>query len=295
MKKKRALIRARKRRMDTATEDLLNQYRDARRELRKLIKNAKQHSWNELIKTTEDDPWGLPYKIVLNKLRLAAQGLSEELDGAELEKMLASLFPTGEVHDPYAEWVGREIPEGFAGVSSAEVEAALRRGNAGKAPGPDGITLAILKQSPPILVGYIADTFSTCLREGIFPSEWKRARLVLIPKGSTGTTDREIRARPICLINEIGKLFERVLAEMINQFIEDSLLNVPSPRQFGFRKGKSTIDALDAAGTIYYWLKKRYLAIAVGLDVTNAFNSIPWPAIKNALRTKSFPLYTKDY
>lgn len=33
--------------------------------------------------------------------------------------------------------------------------------------------------------------------------------------------------------------------------------------------------------------------MSVGLDVKNAFNSIPWPIIRNALRTKEFPAYVR--
>lgn len=67
-----------------------------------------------------------------------------------------------------------------------------------------------------------------------------------------------------------------------------------SDRQFGFRPGKSTVDALDSvASFIYYWTKKNYFAISVVLDVRNAFNSIPWPTIRNAFERKAFPPYLR--
>jgi len=294
MRRKRALTRAREKAKCMLKGVLYNQYKSARKELRVLIRKAKERSWSELIDGIERDPWGLPYKMVLNKLRRTTSGLSEELEEGDLKRLLESLFPMGESHDPRTEWMNCDVLGEIPEISLVEVEAALKRGNAVKAPGPDGITLAILRRAPPILLNYIAETFSTCLKEGVFLNEWKKARLVLIPKDKSGRSSNEIRARPICLINELGKLFERVLVDRMYNFMEDSPLDILSARQFGFRKGRSTIDALDsAAGTIYYWWKKRYPVIAVGLDVTNAFNSIPWPAIRNALRAKSFPAYIR--
>lgn len=46
------------------------------------------------------------------------------------------------------------------------------------------------------------------------PRTWKKANLVLIPKGKISGI-RLPKVRPICLLNEIGKTFERVIADRI--------------------------------------------------------------------------------
>jgi len=67
-----------------------------------------------------------------------------------------------------------------------------------------------------------------------------------------------------------------------------------SDKQFGFRRGRSTVDALDrVGGIIYKSTNKGHFAMAIGLDVKNAFNTIPWPAIRDALRRKGFPPYIR--
>lgn len=54
----------------------------------------------------------------------------------------------------------------------------------------------------------------------MFPKQWKRARLVLIPTGKT--EDQKIpKARPICLIDDIGKGLERIIVERIEKWMED--------------------------------------------------------------------------
>ena len=44
-------------------------YKEARRMLRIAILKCKTESWKNLIKTINGDPWSLPYKIVMDKLR----------------------------------------------------------------------------------------------------------------------------------------------------------------------------------------------------------------------------------
>jgi len=44
-------------------------YREARKELKHRIREAKARCWAELVKTVDDDPWGKHYKVVLKKLR----------------------------------------------------------------------------------------------------------------------------------------------------------------------------------------------------------------------------------
>jgi len=88
----------------------------------------------------------------------------------------------------------------MAEVSVMEMKNALKKGNSGTAPGPDGLTLSILKQVPEKFLKCRGDTFTSCLRENVFPTMWKRARLVLIPKEEPGDVERKIKARPILFI-----------------------------------------------------------------------------------------------
>lgn len=73
-RKRRLLKRARGDRMDpeAATRRALRQYRAARKALRFEIKRAKATAWSELIASVEDDPWGLPYRLVTGRLRGAS-------------------------------------------------------------------------------------------------------------------------------------------------------------------------------------------------------------------------------
>jgi len=104
-----------------------------------------------------------------------------------------------------------------------------------------------------------------------------------------------IKARPICLLNEIGKWFEKVIRGRIENWVEDHSEARLSDGQFGFRPGRSTIDALQY---VKEFVQKqtsvhKKVVIVVGLDIKNAFNSIPWDSIRNAVLQKGFSPYIR--
>ena len=53
----------------------------------------------------------------------------------------------------------------------------------GKAPGPDGIPAEVLKRALKVIPGILLSMFNACLVAGVFPRQWKVARLVLLNKG----------------------------------------------------------------------------------------------------------------
>lgn len=155
------------------------------------------------------------------------------------------------------------------------------------APDPDGILAAILKKSPPAMIERLASCFTVCLQKGYFPDQWKVARLIIIPKGGgvSDMTNTAPKARPIWLLSEVGKTLERVIASRLEHHMADNSIAGLADAQFGFRRGRSTCDALMLVKSrIQEAWNNNCVALAVGLDVANAFNSVPWPSISKALR-----------
>ncbi|UYV80201.1 hypothetical protein LAZ67_18001995 [Cordylochernes scorpioides] len=83
--------------------------------------------------------------------------------------------------------------------------------------------------------------FNSCFSAGHFPSLWKTGRLILLPKRST-STDLIQKSRPIILLPILGKLLESLMAFRLTHHFESN--NLLHPLQFGFRRRRSTIDAL---------------------------------------------------
>lgn len=68
-------------------------YKNSRKKVVKAIYKAKEEAWKELIKEIDKDQWGIPYKVIMNKLRTTGPGLTETLEGDKLEKLIFKLFP----------------------------------------------------------------------------------------------------------------------------------------------------------------------------------------------------------
>jgi len=289
----------RKRRRGVNSDDLKTLYRKARSDLCKHIKKAKLEAWTKLIETLDKDPWGLPYKIVIDRLRRSGSSLSESLEPEVVERLLDNLFLSDEVHNPEEVWSGRQIDVSTCEVSIDEVTAAIRGRRRGgcPAPGPDGISLDIWKRVPRIVLELLAALYSLCLKEGKIPGSRKRATLILIPKGNIDVTNP--KARPICLLDDVGKFFERIIATRLKAHMSTfhrphTFSRLVSGTQFGFREGLSTTDALDAVTNhIREKIEEGRVVIAVSLDIKNAFNSLSWRAIRWALERRGYPEYLR--
>lgn len=67
-----------------------------------------------------------------------------------------------------------------------------------------------------------------------------------------------------------------------------------SEYEFGFREGRSTCNALSlVVQGVREAVDNGECAVAIALDIMNAFNSLPWPAIRRALRRRGCPPYLR--
>ena len=79
----------------------------------------------------------------------------------------------------------------------------------------------------------------TALRGGYIPDRWRDMRVVLIPKPGRDLTQTK-NWRPLNLINSIGKLEEKVVADRIQE--EGS--SILHHQQYGSIRGRSGVDVL---------------------------------------------------
>nr|CAI5860728.1 unnamed protein product [Callosobruchus analis] len=108
-----------------------------------------------------------------------------------------------------------------------------------RAPGPDNIPSEIVKLATLHFPEAILKVMNQALHTGKFREVWKRADLILLPKKNqpaTCATD----FRPISLLDAAGKLLEYMVLERLLEDVDRTI----SVRQFGFRRGMSTLDAI---------------------------------------------------
>jgi len=113
-----------------------------------------------------------------------------------------------------------------------------------KAPGEDGITAEIFKQTFKILPKSITAMYNGCLKNGIFPEIWKKAKFIPITKPDTQNSQHVTKYRPISLLNIGAKILKKALINRINHHIHST--EFLKKNQYGFIPQTSTIDAIMA-------------------------------------------------
>lgn len=275
-------------------------YRATKKALQVAISQAKVEACREFLETLNQDPWGRPYLMVRGKLRQWAPPLSQSLRPEMLEEVVAALFPSGAEHPappmplpPMASSADQSDDDDVREVTRVELRAAVIRLRAkNTAPGPDGIHGRALAMALEELAPRLIALLTACLERGQFPAIWKHGRMVLLKKEGR-PADSPSAYRPIVLLDEAGKLFERVLADRLVRH-----LTVVGPdladNQFGFRRGRSTLHAILRVRSLAEDAVSRgEVLVAVSLDIANAFNTLPWSVIKAALIYHRVPPYLR--
>nr|XP_044249378.1 uncharacterized protein LOC123002814 [Drosophila takahashii] len=230
-------------------------------------------SLEDACRAAEQDPWGGAYRLVVKRVNA---GSRSPTDPETLSEIVRTLFPSGSakdstLHETGPKWEIRAITE-------TEVAEAGRNLQNNKAPRPDAVP------------------YNACLREGTFPRRWKVQKPLLLNK--PGKPPGEASSyRPICLLDTVGKVFEKLISKRLNLAIDAA--GGLSPSQFGFRKGKSTLDAIRTVtgiaaeairGKRWKGGTKKY-CLLVALDIKNALDTANWTGIMQALRRQQIPEY----
>ena len=61
--------------------------------------------------------------------------------------------------------------------------------------------------------------YNGCLRDGVFPKRWKRAKLIPIIKPGKEDNYEVSKYRPISLLNVEGKVLEKAMISRINHHV----------------------------------------------------------------------------
>ena len=156
-------------------------------------------------------------------------------------------------------------------VNESQIFRLLNNLSISKSTGCDKIPAKILKYSASVISPSLTNLFNSSIGMGIFPSEWKIARVVpLHKKGSRSVLDNY---RPISILPVISKIFEKILYEQLYEYFTTN--NLLSEQQFGFRRFHSTSTALlDCTDEWYVNMDCGLYNLAVFLDLKKAFDTV---------------------
>ena len=161
-------------------------------------------------------------------------------------------------------------------ITTDMVKKAISQMKAGKAPGPSGIAVEMIRAADDVGASMIRDLAVAIIRDGKVPSDWEQSFIVCLYKGKGDALEKGNY-----LTEQVMKILERIVDGLIRQLvsIDDS--------QFAFVKGIGTTDAI----FVVRQLQEKYLAVNKRLymafvDLEKVFDRVPRKVIWWALRKR---------
>jgi hypothetical protein len=141
-----------------------------------------------------------------------------------------------------------------------------------KAPGPDKIPNTALKLLPDKAVVALTAIINASLRFCHFPSRWKSANVIFIPKPGKDLLFPQ-NYHPNSLLSNVGKVLEKVILTRLVRATNEN--HVLPDEQFGFRPKHSTADQLiHVTEFISQGINQNKSTGSIFLDVAKAFDTV---------------------
>lgn len=150
-----------------------------------------------------------------------------------------------------------------------------------KATGADNINILTLHICLPFLAPYITHIINYCLQNSIFPTCWKKAQVIPVPKISNPSSFNDLR--PISILPALSKVLEKAIESQVKKHLNKN--NIIQPTQSGFRSGHSCTTALlKITDDVIESYDRGKLTILILLDYSKAFDTINHILLKSMLK-----------
>ena len=266
----------------------------------KAIKQAKQNHWNSFLEKEDAKAifkaMSYTKDISVNPIPNILDIETNELKSSFPEKcdvFRKALFPP----PPESRATASRDPSSYRAklewewpiLSEIELKNACNSKIKGKTPGPDLITQEMIVYAYKAIPHIFYIVYSLLINSGYHPKIWKQATGFILKKPSKPDYTLPKAYRVISLLNCLGKVSERILAQRLSYIAETTTLLHPT--QLGGRLKKSAIDAaLLLHNEIEQNKSSKLCTSTLFLDVKGAFDHVSKDRLIEILYSLRLPI-----
>ena len=268
---------------DKANPEKKEKYKSLRRKFRAEIKRLHWEEVNKLLSETNPKKlWGNIRKITHNEKGNEDKEISIECSGnnsvgEEFNDFFTNVasrtqrqIPKVET-DPLTKVRSSNTTLNLRKLSRTELLGIFKGIKPKTSYGYDNLSSKIIKLLRFEILAPLKILSDKMIEERKFPGIWKKAKV--IPLYKKGEKTNVNNYRPISLLPSLSKIAEKIIASQIYEYFETN--NLFPTKQFGFRRGRSTIHAVAALVYEMERLKAKNRSFAVVLmDLSKAFDLI---------------------
>lgn len=276
--------------LKTKTEKDLQEFKFYRNYLNKLLKETKNNYYKNQIENA-----GNNYKKIWKTLNSVANIKNNSENNISLiiaddNEKITDKKQQAEVFNNYFIDIGKKLaaninkPNNYIPkvklnrnsfylhpVTESEIKYKINNLKNSSSCGKDGISVQIIKSVQIFIIKpltYIINRiFDTC----IIPTQFKES--LVMPIFKQGDKQRTENYRPISLINNLAKIFEKCIKSRLSEFLEKG--NLLSDNQYGFRQGRNTEQAIQKLTlNVIKNFNDNKKSIAIFLDLQKAFDTV---------------------
>ena len=169
-----------------------------------------------------------------------------------------------------------------------KVKAAFAYMGSYKSAGPDGYKPIIMKHFGPKALMCINNIFQAIYSTGYIPIEFRKSKVVFIPKPLKNDYGEAGSFRPISLTQFLFKAMERIIEWSLRE--HDEKLGQISEFQHAYSGSKGTDTALSTlVNLIESAILRKQLCLVISVDIKGAFDNLAFMAIEKAMKDNNYP------
>ncbi|KAJ4444760.1 hypothetical protein ANN_06557 [Periplaneta americana] len=252
--------------LTSRSEETLKEYANERRKYKTLIRESKREHYEEKAREIIEESENDPFRVLKQRKPTFPRDIPMDTWVQHFTEILQSKDTR-----PLKETAKKEEDAFLETFTQDEVLRLVMGSKDKKASGPDNIFNEHLKSAAPMLIKAWKNLFNECLLRGSIPERWRTSRIKTLYKGKCNASDPHAY-RGIALECTLLKILTKVVAERITALVDH---HIPA-EQFGFRKNRSTIQAVECLQenikeSLHHPKGKLY---TVFVDYTKAFDTI---------------------